>query len=724
MEGRSDRDKNGGIYGIAFVSASILLIAMSIYLHKSGTKFFYRIFTYSDSAMAITYDMPFPSRVIINKLKEIFPLYLRGYFLPAYLLLLPSILLMANGLSRIYQGNLKLFSFLKNGKKEKFFLISVFLTSFIIGVLIHHKLFLKQAQFIDEYSYLFQSGVIARGSLYAESPPMWKFFQCAHIVNNGRWFSKFTIGFPLILAAGRILNIHRFIPPLFMAGSVVLLYLITRSFSNRIAGFVAVFIALLSPFFIFTGATFFSHTPQGFFILLSLYMIIRIKKGGGWVNPIIGAIALALAFLIRPGDCSVFFISILPYIIYVALQYKERKKILSGLILLSSGFIIGILLLLLSNKIQTGNPFLMGFLKYNPDEKIGFGSMNHTPLKGLYNFIFSSMRSAFWSVPLMTPGIIVSLMKKKIERYLILIPGIAPLIFYFFYYTIGNQEFGSRYYYISFILLIPLSAMGISGIGEIFQNRLFLLKNCIVPAFIIMTIIFMLIGTYVVMIPPIREAYLTEARYRQWLRNPPVESGKSITFIRNFLSPYINYYTRNSCNYKDQKNILVLFLMPGENRKLMKEFTDRKPYFVFMDMKSGLSTILPYPDNGMETPENYIYASLNYKLSVRDDEKSVIACKKAMEIDKKNPSPLLNLGLIYFEEKQYDKALKVFEKLTLEFPGIPESKYYLGRSFAKTGKIDEGKKVLLDFMKEHPNSQLVPRAREWIEYYSISSKSI
>lgn len=726
MTGDYDTSKNEKTSGMALIIASVLFLAISVYLHKSGTKFFYRIFTYSDSAMAITYDMPFPSRVIIDKFKDICPLYLKGYFLPVYLLLFPSILLLANGIIKLYRKNLQLFSFLENGKKEKIFLISVFLISFIIGILIHFKHFLRQPQFIDEYSYLFQSEVISDGNLYAKSPHMWRFFQCAHIVNDGKWFSKFTIGWPMILAMGRIVNLHYIIPPLFMAGSIILLYLVTKSLFNKTAGFVAVFLALISPFFIFTGVTFFSHTPQGFFILLSLYMIIRIKEGGGWAQPVIGALSIALVFLIRPGDGAIFFISILPYMCFVAYRSNWKKSVILKLIPVFAGFIIGIFLLLMSNRVQTGNPFLMGFLKYNPTEKIGFGSMDHTPLKGLYNYIFSSMRMAFWVVPLMTPGIIIALLKRKtveqasrlstIERYLLLIPGIAPILFYFFYYTIGNQEFGSRYYYISFILLIPLAAVGISECGEILKK--WLPKNYFVPAFIIMTFVFMLIGTFTVIIPSVQKTYETEARYRAWLDNPPVPPGKSITFIRNFLSPFTNYYTRNISDYKDQKNILALFLMPGENRDLMKKFPDRKPYLVFTDMRSGMSSIIPYPDSGMETMENYIYASLNYKLSVRDDEKAVIACKKALDIDDKNPSPLLNLGLIYFEGKQYEKALKVFEKLSAEKPEISESRYYFGRCLGKTGKFDEAKKVLANFIKKHPGSHLAGRAEEWIEYYS------
>jgi len=73
------------------------------------------------------------------------------------------------------------------------------------------------------------------------------------------------------------------------------------------------------------------------------------------------------------------------------------------------------------------------------------------------------------------------------------------------------------------------------------------------------------------------------------------------------------------------------------------------------------------------------------------------------------------LGMIAYQEKQYTDAVTLFSRLYTQFPGSshnPSALLYLGRSFLKLKKNDEGKQVLQELIEKYPNS---PNSQKAIE---------
>jgi len=165
----------------------------------------------------------------------------------------------------------------------------------------------------DEFSYLFQSKVILKGKLYVKSPEPIPSFCAAQAVNNGKWYSKYTTGWPLLLATGSLLNIPWIMNCILSGIVIVLIFYLGREIYDGRTGIIAAFFLLLSPMFLLNGLTLYPHTSHLLFILLfSLLFFRSLKQESKWYHPFLAGISLGFALLIRPAGtmvcASIFFI--------------------------------------------------------------------------------------------------------------------------------------------------------------------------------------------------------------------------------------------------------------------------------------------------------------------------------------------------------------------------------------------------------------------------------
>jgi len=58
----------------------------------------------------------------------------------------------------------------------------------------------------DEYSYLISAQLFSEGRLWVPSPEPREFFNFFHVINDGRYYGKYSPGWPLILSLGVLLN--------------------------------------------------------------------------------------------------------------------------------------------------------------------------------------------------------------------------------------------------------------------------------------------------------------------------------------------------------------------------------------------------------------------------------------------------------------------------------------------------------------------------------------
>src|SRR4030066_2091168 len=102
----------------------------------------------------------------------------------------------------------------------------------------------------DENAYLFQAKLFQSGRLHAPSPCGREFFDFPHIINNGKWYSIYPPGFPLLLVVGLILRSPWLINPILAALAVLLFFLLGQEIYNRSVGIIAALLAAISPWFL------------------------------------------------------------------------------------------------------------------------------------------------------------------------------------------------------------------------------------------------------------------------------------------------------------------------------------------------------------------------------------------------------------------------------------------------------------------------------------------
>lgn len=714
------KEITGKVTGAVFFAISLGLLFLSLKMRRINEAFFYQLNTFNFSGHYLTYDVAHVALQLKSHFWHIFKMYFFSYLLPVFLLVLPAIYLASIGFRKMLGEDGEKFDislFFKNERMEKLLIGFIFLFCLCFVLALHFSILLDFPLVSDEYSYLFQADIMKTGRLHAQSPPMPESFKCANIINDGKWYSKYTIGWPLLLTLGALVNLPFIINALLAGGSLVLIHLLTKEIWNRGAALAGVFLALFSPYFILLAGTYFPHTATGFFILLMYLSLFRMKDTGGWKYPILAGLSIAFLFLIRPADGGVILLGAVPAFLYYWWKSGDRRSFFIKSIPFIAGVGAGLGILLMVNYMQNGNPMLFSFEKYRSIEKWGFGAIRHTPLKGLWNFAFSYMRMGFWVVPFLTLGSLISLFRKKVEAYMLAIPILGFVLFYFFYYSLGNIEFGARYYYPAFILMVPLAAGGLESLSRLWEKSPWAPGKSIVVGVMFAAVFLSLYGIYPALLPGIQKQYAMNKKLMAWMKDAPQIQDKTLIFIRDVPDKITRVFTRNRWDYQNEESLLALFLMPEENRELIGKFPDRKPYVVYFDYGKNKFEAEPYPEKGMKTPFNYICAAINYKKSIFDEKKTCEAFLKARDLDPGNPSILFNLGYFYFETGAYEKGVEILSGLVKKNPEMAEAWYYLGRCLGEMGEKEQAAKILLEYINRFPQSSRVEWAKDWINYY-------
>lgn len=157
----------------------------------------------------------------------------------------------------------------------------------------------------DEFSCRFLAECLRRGLWYAPAPPLPEFFEVGHVVVAGdRWVSVYPPGWPLALAAGLELGIADALNPLMSAVALALWVRIGRRLFGSRPAVLGAAIAATTPFFVFTGAAYFSHATALLTTAVFVYAALRRRDAAspaaraGW--SVIEALALGYGLATRP----------------------------------------------------------------------------------------------------------------------------------------------------------------------------------------------------------------------------------------------------------------------------------------------------------------------------------------------------------------------------------------------------------------------------------------
>jgi 4-amino-4-deoxy-L-arabinose transferase-like glycosyltransferase len=690
---------------ILFIIPSIILLLLALFLRFSCDKTFYNLETAQFAAKNLTEDNPFTSVVLWYYFKNFFKIYSIYHIIPVYLFLLPSVFLLSMSLSSMKLS-------LSFSEKEKYLPFILFIFSFFITLASHFFITGHLPPVGDEFCYVFQSDLMAQGKLYETSPPCSDSFHSWSIINDGKWYSKVTAGWPLLLAVGRFFHAEFIINPILSASSIVILYLTGKLLPGNEGAFISVSFALLSPLFFLLGGNYFPHNAVSFLALLFIYGIFKSFYEKTWTYPILSGISSLFLILIRPGDGLSICAGTVPLMIYLFIKSKEKKPFLLKLLSIGLLFFLGAALLLMINHIQNGSPFLFGYEKYDPDDKWGFTPSVHTPLHGLFNSAFSFMRNSFWTVPFVAFFTLLSFFGKELKIILLLVPVLFLGISYGGFYYNGAFEIGSRYYLPSFMLCLIPASSGFLYLKKCLEEKKFKGVHLLTHSLISTVIIFMIFGVFIQLFPSVKEQYRFRCEPAAFMSENLNIKSPSLIFLKGHGYFGNMFFTRNFSDYKSQKIITVLYLDPVQNENLIKSYPDRKVYTLEWEGREGKFIVKEGIDNE-KTVKNYMASASNY--IEFDWDKSIECCKSALSIEPDNTEVLHLLAMLYDAKKEFPLAIEIYKKLS-KYPSLRDiSLYQTGRDLGDMGKYEEA--IVIFESLQTGDKALYMKAKNWIIYY-------
>jgi len=684
---------------------SIVLLLLAVLLRFSCDRSFYNLETAQFAAKNLTEDNPFTSVVLFYYFKKFFNIFFIYHIIPVYIFLLPSIVLLS-----LYLSSMK-FS-LPSVKNERKLLIILFIVSFSITLASHFFITGHLPPVGDEFCYIFQSDVMAQGKLYETSPPCSAAFHSWSIINDGKWYSKVTAGWPLLLALGRFFHGEFIVNPLLSALSVVLLYLTGKLLLGTEGAFLSVFFAILSPLFFLLGGTYFPHNGVSCLALLFIYGIFKSFNDTHVVYPLMSALSALFLVIIRPGDGLSICAGTVPLMIYLFIKSERKKFFLLKVLFIILLFFLGAVILLTVNKIQNGDPLLFGYEKYDPDDRWGFTPFVHTPLHGLFNSAFSFMRNSFWTVPFIAFFTLFSLFRKELKIILLLVPVLFLGISYGGFYYNGAFEIGSRYYLPSFMLsLIPASA-GFLYVKKWLEEKNFKGACMLSYSFIITVTIFMMTGVFINLFSSVKDQYRFRCEPAAFISDNLNIKEPSVIFLRGHGYFGNMFFIRNFPDYKSQKIITVLYLDPVQNETVIKSFPDRKVYTLEWEGREGKFIVKEGIDNE-KTVKNYMDGASNY-IEFNWD-KAIECCQSALSVEPDHIEVLHLLAMLYDAKKEFPKAIEIYKRLSAILSLRDIALYQTGRDLGEMGKYADAINTLEQIKPD--DRDLYMKAGNWINYY-------
>jgi hypothetical protein len=372
-------------------------------------------------------------------------------------------------------------------------LVAAALSSVVFGRIPHVQ---------DSIAQLFQARIFAHGRLWLASPPLREFFDYAHIISDGRWYSQYPPGHSLLLVPGVWLGVPWMVNPVLGGLSVLGIFLLARETFGRSVARVTAVLAVLSPFLVLMASEFMAHESGLFAVTWFLLYALRALRTGSRRDAGIGGAFLLLAVLVRPYTA---FACALPLIVHSGWWYATARSRAAGsriafppwrpLVILAAGGAAGVVLYGLYNWGTTGDPLLPGYIRlYGPSHGLGFGKGSwggaHTLARGLRHAganlaalnrdLFAWPVTSLWPLlaGLLPAGAWAGSGRRDLGPAPGAIPGVTALlalvpvslllahVFYWYH----DLCFGPRYLYESLGPILALSGLGLVRTAGLFTR--------------------------------------------------------------------------------------------------------------------------------------------------------------------------------------------------------------------------------------------------------------
>jgi hypothetical protein len=327
--------------------------------------------------------------------------------------------------------------------------------SFLASVAVSYYTLEQFPNSSDEYVYLFQAETMSKGKLWEKAHDLPEFFRLIHIAEkDGIRVGRFPPGWPLILSTAFYLGIPPFlVNPILGLLSLVVFYSFGKRFYGQRIALWSLLILAFSSFFVFNAASYFSHTSCMLATVLFVYGIYLYREKSKIIYLVAAGFFLGVILIIRYYTAVLIF---LPFFFFLIRQFKVKAMIIFFWI--GVGALPCLLFLFWYNYTITGNPLLPVTMWAYADEGLGF-VRGHTPAKGMEHLLRWGCMFLYWCSPALLILYGTALWRKlKVKAARVNHPEdymfIVLVIGYFFYYEIGGNQYGPRFFFEALPFLI------------------------------------------------------------------------------------------------------------------------------------------------------------------------------------------------------------------------------------------------------------------------------
>lgn len=346
--------------------------------------------------------------------------------------------------------------------------IFVVLTASIL-IFINRSVLLSFMNSADENSCYFFAQCLTAEKWWVKPHELKDFFETAHIgALDGKWFSVYPPGWPLVWAAALKLNLKDVINPVITALSFIFLFDIAKKIYSASAFFLAAAILSISPFFLLNGAGYYSHNLCLFLMLAFWSCYLRWNETNSFKWAALCGLVLGYAFATRYLTAAA--LGFLPCLVQGIAALKKRGKAFSSFVAFGAAFSLLIAAQMFYNFKLTGNPVDPPNHYLHSHEKLGFIA-GYPPKVALEYLGTRFLYLLDWTPPgwiyAFLAGCIAFKPKNANDLILRITVFMLPLA-YVLYYSWGGNQYGPRYLFEAYPFLILSAA---ASLGEFWRRE-------------------------------------------------------------------------------------------------------------------------------------------------------------------------------------------------------------------------------------------------------------
>ncbi len=307
----------------------------------------------------------------------------------------------------------------------------------------------------DEYVYVYQAETLSKGKLFNAAPPVAESFNFNHIAHkDGISVGRFPPGWPLVMSLFIFIGLPAALAnPLIGVVTMLVFYRLAMRIYNPQVALWGLALLTCSSFFILNSASFFSHASCLLEALLMVYFLYEYRRTGVWWRAVLAGAFLGLIFLSRYYTAFLLFLPLAFYLLY-----KEGTRAFFTFVLIGVGALPLVAFLFYYNYSITGNVLMPVTVWAYHDEALGFVN-GHTFPKAVEHIVRRLVMFMYWASPMLLFLYFFYLLKKtKVSEQAFSHPEdyffLLLIIGYIFYYEIGGNQYGPRFYYEAYPFLI------------------------------------------------------------------------------------------------------------------------------------------------------------------------------------------------------------------------------------------------------------------------------